>query len=235
MVLNAGLASQEWNVSPEGWEETLQVNVLGTVLLGILCLPNLEETSTEFYGRNDMEGRKPHLVFVGSDIHMDAHFPERHSPPGTILQTLNKKENWEASQRLCGSTERYAISKLLLTYCIVSLSTKVDKERIIVNMPTPGFCKSELLSREADMPLLLRGAQKVFAWSCRDGGKCVVDAAMKGVESHGEFLDHQRIAQMGDLVISEGGKKIGGRVWKEVVGVLTKADPEIGGILGMDS
>lgn len=226
VILNAGLASQEWNVSPEGWEETLQVNVLGTVLLGLLCLPRLLETNEKFYGPEE-DGRKPHLVFVGSDIHMDSLFPERHSPSGTILQTLNRKEKWEASQKLA-STERYAVSKLLLTYCIVSLSTKVDKERVIVNNVTPGFCKSELLSREAGMPLLLRVVQKVVAWGCADGGKCVVDAAIKGVESHGKFLDHQKITKMGDLVISDEGKVVGERVWDEVVGVLMKVAPEIG-------
>lgn len=77
--------------------------------------------------------------------------------------------------------------------------------------------------------------QKVFAWSCADGGKCVIDAAMKGVESHGEFLDHQRITEMGDLAISEAGREIGARVWEEVVGVLMNIAPEIGEILGIDN
>ena len=56
LILNAGLAAISWRCTRDGWEETIQVNVLSTGLLALLLLPKLSNTS-----------RKPHLVIVTSD------------------------------------------------------------------------------------------------------------------------------------------------------------------------
>ena len=45
-LLNAGLFSKNFKLSPEGWEETLQVNTLATVLLALLLLPKLRASKT---------------------------------------------------------------------------------------------------------------------------------------------------------------------------------------------
>lgn len=44
-ILNAGITASEHQLSPEGWELRLQVNVLGTALLGLLLPPKLRATS----------------------------------------------------------------------------------------------------------------------------------------------------------------------------------------------
>jgi NAD(P)-dependent dehydrogenase (short-subunit alcohol dehydrogenase family) len=43
-VLNAGVRKVAHTLSKHGWEEDLQVNVLSTMLLGILLLPKLKES-----------------------------------------------------------------------------------------------------------------------------------------------------------------------------------------------
>ena len=45
-LLNAGVVSRTFKLSPEGWEETLQVNVLATALLALLLLPKLRASKT---------------------------------------------------------------------------------------------------------------------------------------------------------------------------------------------
>ena len=52
-LLNAGLISRTFKLSPEDWEETLQVNVLATALLALLLLPKLRASKTP--------GSTPHL------------------------------------------------------------------------------------------------------------------------------------------------------------------------------
>ncbi|TGZ80884.1 NAD(P)-binding protein [Ascodesmis nigricans] len=45
-VLNAGIVPGEWRVTKDGWEESLQVNVLSTALLALILLPLLRTYST---------------------------------------------------------------------------------------------------------------------------------------------------------------------------------------------
>ena len=60
-VLNAGMMNRTYRVSPEGWEETLQVNTLATTLLAILLLSKL---------RASPNGLEPaHMVIVSSGMH----------------------------------------------------------------------------------------------------------------------------------------------------------------------
>lgn len=48
-LLNAGVLSRCFQLSPEGWEATLQVNVLATALLALLLLPKLRASKTPGY------------------------------------------------------------------------------------------------------------------------------------------------------------------------------------------
>jgi NAD(P)-dependent dehydrogenase (short-subunit alcohol dehydrogenase family) len=41
-MLNAGIAAPLYQVSPDGYEMSLQVNVISTALLAILLLPKLQ-------------------------------------------------------------------------------------------------------------------------------------------------------------------------------------------------
>lgn len=53
----------DWVTTPEGWEDTLQVNVIATGLLALLALPKLAATA-DLPGN---DGFKPHLVIVASE------------------------------------------------------------------------------------------------------------------------------------------------------------------------
>ncbi|MDI1487785.1 MAG: hypothetical protein OHK93_007057 [Ramalina farinacea] len=61
-VLNAAISPNDYIVGVEGWESTLQVNVMATALLGLLLLPKMRASAAV---PNDLS----HLVIVTSEAH----------------------------------------------------------------------------------------------------------------------------------------------------------------------
>ena len=59
-ILNAGISTPNWRISKDGYEETIQVNVLSTGLLALLLLPKLADGAKT-------SSSKPHLVIVASE------------------------------------------------------------------------------------------------------------------------------------------------------------------------
>ncbi|KIX03189.1 uncharacterized protein Z518_06741 [Rhinocladiella mackenziei CBS 650.93] len=221
-ILNAGMASGQWNLTSDGWERTLEVNGLSTALLSLRLLPLLVTQSKK-------SGKTPHLVIVASDMHMYVKFPEKHAD--NILQNLNDKAQWEKSQALGGPAERYGLTKLLDIFVTIELAKMMSEDHqgnppVIVNCVTPGFCKSELLTREP-APLILKLLQWATARDVKDGSKALVDAAVRGVETHGQWLENQHITDPGANVTSQEAIRTREKVWKEMLEVLHKVDREV--------
>lgn len=179
-IMNAGCAPQTWGrTAADGWERATQVNVLSTGLLALLLLPLLGH------------GPAAHLTFVASEGHcFVGDFEERHSE--SILNAVGRREGFD------GNPVRYYTTKLLQLYVareIACLVTKRYGSAVVVNSVNPGYCRTELL-REPGM--LLAAADRVFSVFARSpekGALTIVDAAAKGLESHGCYLDHQNIVQ----------------------------------------
>ena len=103
VLLNAGVSKAEFGVSNEGWEETIQVNVLSTVRLALLLLPKLKDSKTASW--------TPRLSFVSSIGHKSvSSFPGQNAP--NILKALNEPDVFG------GINFRYMVSKLLLVYAV---------------------------------------------------------------------------------------------------------------------
>jgi NAD(P)-dependent dehydrogenase (short-subunit alcohol dehydrogenase family) len=98
-MLNAGLMHRDYTLSPDGWEETLQVNTLSTIFLAILLLPQLRASSTEM----DIS----HLVFTSSSRFKSCTLEEL-TPPngGKVIDYLNAKDTFRSQMQ-------YSASKLL--------------------------------------------------------------------------------------------------------------------------
>ena len=90
IVLNAGIHNQSWEVS-EGWEQTIQVNVINTLLLGLLALPKLRETKKTYVDSS------PHLEIVSSQLHRFTTFREINAP--NIYKRLNEEEFFDGKDR----------------------------------------------------------------------------------------------------------------------------------------
>jgi hypothetical protein len=183
-IMKAGIAASKYEVTSDGWERTLQINVLSTALLSSFLLPQLAKSAKAY------PGSLHHLTIlvVSSDAHLQAKFPERHEP--NLLEGLNTEASFSGNP-----FDRYAVSKLLDAYIATELANLIPeiagRPAVIVNYATPGFCKSELLAKTGEPPLVLRIAEWLLARTPEYGALCYVDAACKGVESQGKYLNHQ--------------------------------------------
>ncbi|KAL4747501.1 hypothetical protein BDW72DRAFT_209511 [Aspergillus terricola var. indicus] len=225
-IMNAGIASIMWAVTPDGWERHLQINVLSTALLGLKLLPLLRQTAEQ----HPQEAQRPHLVIVTSDSHESVKFSERTAD--RIFPVLNDRDEWAKSQKLGGSTERYGVSKLIAILVTEEIARLVPGAAqrdplVVVNSVAPGFCKSDLLTRES-VPWILKVIEALVARSAQEGSKTLLDSATRGVSSHGKWLENQAITTPGKLVTDPNEAAYKGKVWKEILEILRGVDPELG-------
>ena len=106
VILNAGVFNLAFKVAAGGYEETIQVNVLSTALLGLLLLPWMKVA-----GKG-----KAHLGVVTSGVVRDVDIGYKW-PQKDILSFFNKEEN-----RPPGFNGMYGTSKLLEQYVVNELA-----------------------------------------------------------------------------------------------------------------
>lgn len=224
VILNAGLYNREYFTSPEGWEETLQVNTLSTTLLALLFLPKLRSA------RLADPASLPHLVLVSSGLHARIARSSLPSLPQNILSTLNNPPEPAAA---FNGGRQYAISKLFLMYAVKSLASLATspsgEPQIIVTSCCPGLCVSDLGRQynswfEGWVQWAFYG---LFARSTEDGSRTLVDASTLGEEAHGGYLKNGELRPPGELVTSSEGQEIQKQVWNEIIDVLTVKVPEV--------
>ncbi|CAI7626123.1 unnamed protein product [Penicillium discolor] len=221
-IMNAGIASVEYAVTRDGWERGIQVNVLSTALLSLELLPLLLRT------KERDPSAQPHLALLTSDIHKSIKFPERNEQ--SILSILNGEEQWKKSQA-AGATERYGVTKLMDIFITIEIARLVPRDEsgnplVIINAVTPGFCKSDLLTREK-APWILKLIQALIARTVEEGSKTLLHAVSQGFETHGKWLENQVITDPGTIVTSQDAQVVREKVWAEITAVLHNVDPEV--------
>ncbi|KAK3292857.1 uncharacterized protein B0H64DRAFT_402961 [Chaetomium fimeti] len=222
-IMNAGIASMQFALSDEGWEKSLQVNVLSTALLSLHLMPLLLRTGERH------PSSRPHLALVSSDNHMSIKFPERHAD--RILQTMNGEEQWKKSQAAGGPTERYGATKLMDLFLAQEMANRTPRDSrgeplVVVNAVAPGFCKSDLLTREKT-PWILKVVQAAIARSSEEGSKTLLHAVTQGTEAHGKYLDHQAITATGKIASDTEALALREKIWGEIIAVLKGVDPTV--------
>lgn len=228
-ILNAGTLQQKYVQSKDGWEETIQVNALGSFLLGVLLLPLLAAAAD-----SGARTYKPHLTFVSSGTAwmvkpaQMTNFMASESP----LEDLSAQKSFPTGTM--GGANQYGRSKLLLEYAVRHLATSPalkgadGQPKVIVNTTCPGMCKSDLGRQMTGNPLL-----KLLAWvmytivarTAEQGANSYLRALTLGDDSHGEMWKTDRIFETGPMVSTEEGQKFGDRIWSEFLQVVVKADP----------
>lgn len=180
VVLNAGVYMVDYRISKYGWEETLQVNLLSTVLLGLLLIPKLRSSRTSV--------SVPTLEFVSSGNYERASLNEEQRKADNILQLFNKKETY-------GASVQYSTSKLFLMYAmqtIATLAASSDPSReidFIVTSVCPGYCQSDL-SRGYTGYLnnVIRALLNTFFLRhTEEGARTLVSGTTLSKEAHGGF------------------------------------------------
>lgn len=180
VVLNAGIGFQPFKIVPEtGHEQTVQVNYLSTILLGILLLPSLSTKSPA--------GTPGRLTISTAMLSVTAKFPNKNADP--LLPSFNDESTFDIP-------DIYATSKLLGQLALWKLTDIVSADRVVINMVEPGFIKGTDLHRERPgaVKLMLGLFKSISARSVELGATAYVDAAVvKGPESHGCILGNWEI------------------------------------------
>ncbi|KAF2095209.1 short-chain dehydrogenase [Rhizodiscina lignyota] len=213
LLENAGIAKNYWSMIADN-ESCVTVNVISTMLLGILLLPKLKQVATKYKIR-------PILSIVNSEVHGYTQLPERKAP-GKLFDNLNDEKLSAPYVK-----ERYPVSKLLQVFATRALvdeyASPADQFPVTINLVNPGLCYSELSREQGPM---FRFMQIVLgARSTEVGSRTLVWGAAGGPETHGKYMSDCKVAEFGRFVTTEEGVKTQQRTWEELKEKLKKIEP----------
>ena len=187
-LLNAGISNRLYSISPEGWEETLQVNTLSTTLLALLLLPKMRASRRD---HGDV-----HMVVVSSELHAGVTAKEISAGSENILAACNDSEARFAAG---GGNRQYSISKLLVMFVvkeIAALGTTAGGEpEVPVTACCPGACITDL-GRQYNRwyeQLAMRLLGPLIARTVEEGSRTLVSAAGLGAESQGGYWKNDQL------------------------------------------
>lgn len=234
LLLNAGVSPwTHYKSTSDGWETTVQVNVLSTFLLAICLAPLVVKTARL---PAPTEALRPHLVVVSSEVHTNAVFKERNAPE--IFKALNNEKTYEYG-------DRYMVTKLLEILLARQLVTELlpkllsdstgdgahedavagEKSKFVVCTVNPGWCRTTLLR---DYPsLIARVMNGIMARKPIEGVKCYLWACFNNDIPLGGFSSFCAVERESDFVYSDAGKKIQQRVWDELIDILADVEPRV--------
>jgi NAD(P)-dependent dehydrogenase (short-subunit alcohol dehydrogenase family) len=188
VLLNAGVMMSRFEAGAYGWETTLQVNTLSTILLALLLLPQLKASRTAI--------SIPVLEIVGSGMHKRAGIPaSRANTPGVISSYNNAEEMGFVGQ------SQYNRSKLFLQAAVQHIGTHVKpaedgKPEVYVWAVCPGFVRTEL-ARNAPGYLVSFLLPLVYYFSGartpEQGSRTFISATALGPEAQGRFYQDDRV------------------------------------------
>ncbi|KAI1879763.1 hypothetical protein JX265_002717 [Neoarthrinium moseri] len=177
-----GVIKSKYDLTGDGYEESLQIGALSTALLGQLLLPKLRRTAAGL-----PEGEFCYLSFLNSIAHMRVTASDL--PMGqSLVQRCNDGEQWDAHKQ-------YALVKLVARLAVKGIADKCAKDaKIIVNASCPGVCKTNMYN---DMSLLSRASVEV-QWffvgrTAEQGARTLVSATGLGPESRGNFWNNDEL------------------------------------------
>lgn len=177
LVLNAGIAAIDFQLTPDGYERITQVNYLSNALLLLELLPLLKATAIK-------TGSPSRVTWLGSRRHYKSSLESTKplAPDSTVLGHFNDKDNFFAILR-------YGDSKLLCTMFMYELAERVDRKYVVINQLCPGMTHTGM-GNFLVLPLrvLFHIVHGLLARSVEQAGWIVINAlVVAGPESHGEF------------------------------------------------
>ncbi|KAF7355536.1 Short-chain dehydrogenase/reductase family protein [Mycena sanguinolenta] len=213
VILNAGIGSMEWKVTPETeTEHHFQVNFLSNAVLSVRLLPLLRSSAQR-------SGETSHLSTVGSRA-ITMHSFTKYPVPDTtsLFAFLNDRAHYR-------SLQRYSDSKVLVSMWVHELAKHVNASQVIVNNVCPGMVRTNL---EAKQPWWVRGFVGVMKGirgrSTEVGARTMINAVVAGRETHGELLGDYTVWQNTFLETAQG-KKMEENLWKESLAAVESSMP----------
>ncbi|KAJ6526933.1 hypothetical protein DFH09DRAFT_1414611 [Mycena vulgaris] len=220
-VENAGVNSDKYEATKDGYEVSFQVNCLSTPLAGLLLLPHMLRTARE-------HSTVPRLVVVASEVHYFTDIPKSVREGDNILATLGSAEYCTPATM----QDRYMVTKLLNVFFVRALNARLGAAPLIVNAINPGLCHSELGRTMTGVKAFLFGIlSSILAFTAEEGSRQLVWGAIGLPDSadklRGEYINQCTVEEPSDFVISPEGTKVQDRIWDELIAMLGKEDPRV--------
>ncbi|KAI3390648.1 hypothetical protein diail_8991 [Diaporthe ilicicola] len=212
--LAAGVAQWKYEKSPDGYEMTLQVNVLSQALLALLLLPKLRAAAVATASE---DGFVPHLSF----LHSIAAFEVTSAwlPLGqSLVQRCNDQSKWDP-------TKQYYLAKLALWEVMEGLVERCNNENegqaIIVNATCPSGCKTNMGRNFPGFVKAILALQHfVCGRTAEQGARTLVGATALGPESQGKLWRNDKLHPPSEFMASQRGQEISRETWHEVLEIL---------------
>ncbi|KAK4945554.1 hypothetical protein LTR10_015173 [Elasticomyces elasticus] len=218
LVENAGLGAQKWSVV-EGFEQSIQVNVINTLLLALSLLPKLKDTAVKY------PESSPHLVLVSSDALRMTKFKQINDPD--IYQSLNIEKDFNG-------LEWYCISKLLDVLFVRELVDRVDFDRVVFDLVNPGMSRTAF-TRDASAPARIADGimRRIMGRSSEVGSRALVLGASAGPDSHGQFMNDGQNQWVAKWVDEDVGRRAQRKVFDQTMKILEMRSPGVGKAVGL--
>ncbi|KAH8884054.1 putative short-chain dehydrogenase [Thozetella sp. PMI_491] len=215
LVNNAGILVYDFELAEDN-ESSITVNAVSPVLLSLMLLPKLRDTSIRFQ-------KETVITFTGSFVHFMTEFPERKSI--NILSGLAVEETAQMKGR-------YYVSKLvqlLMIRELASLTARSTKPGdITINIVNPGFVRTEVLRHaSATFHFFFKPYAKVVGRSQEEGARTILNGAEGGKGTHGEYLSDCKVALTSDFVRSPEGNEVQKKIWSELEQILERVEPNL--------
>ncbi|KAL4747431.1 hypothetical protein BDW72DRAFT_182694 [Aspergillus terricola var. indicus] len=210
LILNAGINSFVYEKTSNGHEKALQVNYLSNVLLLAELLPYLESTA-------ERTGSAVRITWLGSRTYYLSNSLEKSdilTYGSAILQYMDS-EKASASAGM----NQYPDRKLLCALFVYELASRLNRDKVILNLVCPGMVKTDL---GRNGPLWIRALIEVIralrARQVEVGGWLVLNTAIvAGKESHGSLIGDREITEPTKFIKSSAGQELQKRLWKETI------------------
>ncbi|KAK3071129.1 hypothetical protein LTR53_009206 [Teratosphaeriaceae sp. CCFEE 6253] len=222
LILNAGVSPAKFERSAYGWERTEQVNVLSTVLLALLLLPQLRASKTSEF-TPVLELVSSGIAYAYNDL-MD--YSTQQGPMHAYSDALEKSWN---------PMSAYGVSKVFLEFAkveLTALATKPSKsgkdDGVLVISVCPGPTKSDLARDQTAW--YMRIALAIFGFfqrSGEQGSRTYISGVMQGEKGQGGFWQHDKLRAPAPLLLSDRDGKLRAQIWAEIVQALESEVPEV--------
>lgn len=220
IILNAGVDLMRYEkVSEEdgGYELSIMVNVVGTVVLAVLMVPILRAKA--------LPQSPPRVTIVGSSVQfavdyqlvVDAATNERGEG---VLGWLSDESRWRDKI----TKDRYFLTKGLLQMAVRQLARRVadgekgrQTRKTIINCVNPGWCRTDLFRESGTFGS--RMGLRLIGWDAEVGARALIIGAI-GINgdqsSHGGYMSEGKVKTCCTWFETEQGEEIARRLWEEV-------------------
>ncbi|RAK98131.1 putative short-chain dehydrogenase [Aspergillus ibericus CBS 121593] len=215
LLCNGGMNIMHYQRSKSGHEQMMQVNCYTHFLIILELLPLLRATAAK-------RKSSSRVTFVGSVTQY--HHTLSRTPLGPTENVLSYYDDKEIYQGLL----RYSDSKFVVNAFIRRLGRVVSDSEVIVNNFCPGLVESTGLDRAIPrwLKLIMYIYRRTSSRPLKHAGWTAIHAtAVAGRESHGKFIQSNKIDPGPPLLNESAGNEFVERLWKDFVADVASLDP----------